>query len=63
MEVKVQKWGDKLAICIPPSFAMITQLVDGSFVDLSISEGDLVASPLAQKNDSPKTSYDLHAEY
>jgi antitoxin MazE len=49
MEIKVQKWGNSLAIRIPASFAMTAQIVDGSFVDLSISEGSLIAIPIEKE--------------
>ncbi|MBN1559977.1 AbrB/MazE/SpoVT family DNA-binding domain-containing protein [candidate division KSB1 bacterium] len=55
MEIQVQKWGDSLAIRIPASFALTTQIDDGSFVDLSISEGSLIAIPVEKKKYSRTT--------
>ena len=46
MKVQVQKWGNSLAIRIPKSFAVETEIDNGSYVDLSLSEGKLVATPI-----------------
>ena len=50
MQVQVQKWGNSLAIRIPKSFAVETQINNGSFIDLTIFEGKLVATPIKKKN-------------
>jgi len=49
MEIKVQKWGNSLAIRIPKSFAIETQIANGSVINLSLSEGKLIATPVKMK--------------
>jgi len=46
LEVQVQKWGNSLAIRIPKSFAKEANIEKGSIVDLSLSDGKLIATPL-----------------
>jgi antitoxin MazE len=47
MKVRVQKWGNSLAVRIPKSFATETRIEQDAEVDLSIVEGKLVISPAA----------------
>ncbi len=49
MQIQVQKWGNSLAIRIPKSFAIETNINKGSFVDLSLSDGKLIATPIPEK--------------
>ena len=49
MQIQVQKWGNSLAIRIPKSFAKETNIDKGSVVDLSISDGKLIVTPLTQE--------------
>ncbi len=49
METKIQKWGNSLALRIPKTFAMETQIVDGSAVDLKLSNNQLVITPIKKK--------------
>ena len=46
MQVKVQKWGNSLAIRIPKSFAKQISVEEGSLLDLSTIEGKLVGEPM-----------------
>ncbi|NUM74839.1 AbrB/MazE/SpoVT family DNA-binding domain-containing protein [candidate division KSB1 bacterium] len=46
MRIQVQKWGNSLAIRIPKSLALDTKIEDGSFVNLSLVRGKLVAAPI-----------------
>jgi antitoxin MazE len=46
MRVRVQKWGNSLALRIPKSFAAETDLDPGSEVDLTLEAGRLVITPL-----------------
>lgn len=67
MRVRVQKWGNSLALRIPRSFAIETAIDPGSEVDLTLEEGRLIITPL-----QPRLSLDdlllkitlenLHAE-
>jgi antitoxin MazE len=45
MRVRVQKWGNSLALRIPKSFAMETALDSGTEVELTLEEGRLVVTP------------------
>ena len=49
MQIQVQKWGNSLAIRIPKSFAKETNINKGSFLDLSLSDGKLIATPIPQE--------------
>lgn len=45
MRVRVQKWGNSLALRIPKSFAAETDLESGSQVDLTLEGGRLIITP------------------
>lgn len=47
MRVRVQKWGNSLALRIPSSFAAETGLQTGSEVDFTVEGGRLVIAPVA----------------
>jgi antitoxin MazE len=49
MRVQVQKWGNSLALRIPKPFAEEAAVSQGSVVDLSVSEGRLVAMPVRRR--------------
>ena len=46
MRVRVKKWGNSLALRIPKPFAADAGVAEGTVVDVSVSEGRLVAAPL-----------------
>jgi antitoxin MazE len=46
MRVRVQKWGNSLAIRIPKPFAAEAGVSQGGEVDLVVSRGRLVVAPL-----------------
>ncbi len=46
MRVQVQKWGNSLALRIPKPFAEDAGVREGTMVQLSVSDGRLVAAPL-----------------
>jgi len=46
LRLKVQKWGNSLALRIPKSFATETSLKPGSTVNLSLRAGKLVIDPM-----------------
>lgn len=46
MKVQVQKWGNSLALRIPKAFANESKLREGSVVDLSPRDGNLVITPI-----------------
>jgi antitoxin MazE len=49
MKVKIQKWGNSLAVRIPKSFAVQTEIEQDSIVDLSILEGNIIVKPEKRK--------------
>lgn len=69
MRVKIQKWGNSLAIRIPKTFAKEIKIEQGSEVDLSTIEGQLVAKPINEYEYSLEellagvTEENLHAEF
>ncbi len=48
MLTKVQKWGNSLALRIPRALALDTHLTDESEVDLSVTKGRLLITPLGR---------------
>jgi antitoxin MazE len=49
MITKVQKWGNSLGVRIPKSFASEVQFEDGSAVDISLINGNVVLKPVERK--------------
>lgn len=68
MRIQVQKWGNSLAIRIPKSFAKETKIEQGSYVNLSAVEGQLIAKPIGEDDFSLEqllagvTEENLHGE-
>ncbi|MBC8182940.1 AbrB/MazE/SpoVT family DNA-binding domain-containing protein [candidate division KSB1 bacterium] len=46
MKIKIQKWGNSLAIRIPKSFAKQIKIDQGSILDLTTEKGKIVAQPV-----------------
>ncbi len=46
MLTKVQKWGNSLALRIPKAFALDAQLENESFVEITISKGQIIITPV-----------------
>lgn len=46
MRVRIQKWGNSLALRIPKSFAVETALDSGGEVDLTLEGGRIIVTPL-----------------
>lgn len=49
MKVQVQKWGNSLALRIPKSFALETNIENGSTVDVAVQKGALVIKPVVEE--------------
>ncbi len=49
MRVRVQRWGNSLALRIPKPYAEDAGVREGAVVDLSVSEGTLVAVTIRRK--------------
>ena len=47
MQARVQKWGNSLAVRIPKSFAVQSQLECNTLVEMSLEEGKIVIVPVA----------------
>lgn len=50
MKVKIQKWGNSLAVRIPKSFAVETEIEQNTIVDISVFEGSIVVKPEKRKS-------------
>ena len=46
METQVGKWGNSLAVRIPRAFVREAQLEEGATVELSVSDGRLIVTPI-----------------
>jgi antitoxin MazE len=46
MRVRVRKWGNSLALRIPRPFATEVGVEEGALIDVSVSEGRLIAAPV-----------------
>lgn len=68
MQTKIQKWGNSLGLRIPKLFAGDTGVRDGSIVEITIKNGQLIVNPVRRKkcnlNDlvSKITSSNIHDE-
>jgi antitoxin MazE len=68
MHVRVQKWGNSLAVRIPKPLAEDANVKEGTVLNLAVSEGKVVATPVERKKLSLKqllakvTRKNLHAE-
>jgi antitoxin MazE len=49
MRTKVRKWGNSLGVRIPKAFAEEAAVREGSAVDVSVSEGRIVVTPVAAR--------------
>lgn len=55
MKTKIQKWGNSLAVRIPKSFAVETQMKQDAVVDLSVLNGQIIVQ---LHRESPKYELD-----
>jgi antitoxin MazE len=68
MHVRVQKWGNSLAVRIPKPLAQDAEVKEGTVVNLAVSEGKVIATPVRKKKLSLKqllakvNKKNLHAE-
>lgn len=54
MHVRVQKWGNSLAVRIPKPLAEDAEVREGTLLNLAVSEGKVVATPVHKKKYSLK---------
>ena len=45
MQIRIQKWGNSLAVRIPKAFVKEARVAYGTTVDLSIAEGKIIIDP------------------
>ncbi|HWM90121.1 MAG TPA: AbrB/MazE/SpoVT family DNA-binding domain-containing protein [Thermoanaerobaculia bacterium] len=50
MQSKIQRWGNSLAVRIPKAFALDVGLEEDAAVELSVSDGDLIISPIEPRS-------------
>jgi len=50
MWIKIQKWGNSLALRIPKAFASQLKIRENSFVNLTLKENKIVIEPVEEKN-------------
>jgi antitoxin MazE len=68
MHVRVQKWGNSLAVRIPKPLAEDAKVREGTVLNLAVSDGKVIATPVKRKKQSLKqmlanvTRENLHAE-
>lgn len=48
MKVQVQKWGNSLALRIPKSFAVESNIGQGSTVEVTLENGKIIVFPVAE---------------
>ncbi|MEW6737344.1 MAG: AbrB/MazE/SpoVT family DNA-binding domain-containing protein [Acidobacteriota bacterium] len=48
MQIQIQKWGNSLALRIPKSFAIESNIEQGSMVEVSLEEGKIVITPTSK---------------
>jgi antitoxin MazE len=49
MHVRVQKWGNSLAVRIPKPLAKDAEVTEGTALDLTVSKGKVIATPVLWK--------------
>lgn len=54
MHVRVQKWGNSLAVRIPKPLAEDAEVKEGTLLNLAVSEGKVIATPVSKKKLSLK---------
>lgn len=52
MRVQIQKWGNSLALRIPKSFAVESNIGQGSTVEVSMEKDKIVLFPIAEPESS-----------
>ncbi len=49
MLIKIQKWGNSLALRIPKAFAFQSNIREDEFVNLSLEENKIIIEPIEEK--------------
>lgn len=48
MKVQIQKWGNSLALRIPKSFAVESNVKQGTVVEMTLEKGKIVVTPVEE---------------
>ncbi len=51
METRVGRWGNSLALRVPSAFAREAQLEEGMAVEVTVSDGRLIITPVRRGDD------------
>jgi antitoxin MazE len=68
MHIRVQKWGNSLAVRIPKPLAEDAKVEEGTVLNLAVSEGKVIATPVKKNKQSLQqmlakvSRKNLHAE-
>lgn len=54
MHIRVQKWGNSLAVRIPKPLAEDAEVEEGTVLNLAVSEGKVIATPVKKHKQSLK---------
>lgn len=50
MRIKIQKWGNSLALRIPKAFAFQSKIREDEYVNLTLEENKIVIEPVEEKS-------------
>jgi len=54
MRIKIQKWGNSLALRIPKAFASQSKISEDEFVNLTLEKNKIIIEPVEEKKYSLK---------
>jgi antitoxin MazE len=54
MRIRIQKWGNSLALRIPKAFAFQSNIREDEYVNVSLEENRIIVEPLAERQYSLK---------
>lgn len=49
MRIKIQKWGNSLALRIPKAFAFLSRIKQDGYVNLSLENDKIIVEPIEDK--------------
>lgn len=49
MRIKIQKWGNSLALRIPKSFALQSRIRQDEYVNLTLEKNKIIVEPIEEK--------------
>lgn len=54
MRIKIQKWGNSLALRIPKAFAFQSKIIEDEYVELILEKNKIIIEPVKKKKYSLK---------